>query len=113
MSELEEEFLSFFALYQRLNKEKLPYPVREHRFLPPRKWRFDFAWPELQVAVEIEGGLWTGGRHSRGAGMQADMTKYNEAARHGWRVLRLGERHLRREPDATYELIRDTLSWKD
>lgn len=62
---------------------------REHRFHPSRKWRFDFAWPESKVAVEVEGGHWTGGRHTRGAGFEADCEKYMEAMVMGWRVLRV------------------------
>lgn len=62
--------------------------VREHRFSPPRRWRFDIAWPELFVAVEIEGGVWTGGRHVRGLGYENDLRKYNAANRLGWHVFR-------------------------
>jgi len=35
--------------------EGLPAPVFEYRFHPSRKWRFDIAWPERRVAVEVEG----------------------------------------------------------
>lgn len=66
----------------------LPEPVAEHRFALPRRWRFDFAWPDHLVAVEIDGGLWTYGRHNRPAGAIRDMEKLNAAARLGWRVLR-------------------------
>ena len=69
--------------------------VREHRFAPPRRWRFDFAMPELLIAVEIEGGVWTGGRHTRGSGFVADAEKYAEAACLGWRVLRITGEHVR------------------
>lgn len=62
--------------------------VQEHRFHKIRYWRFDFAWPEFKVAVEIEGGVWVKGRHNRGAGFIEDCHKYNEAARMGWTVLR-------------------------
>ncbi|WP_235204136.1 endonuclease domain-containing protein [Bordetella bronchiseptica] len=70
-------------------------PVREYRFAAPRQWRFDFAWPHARVAVEIEGGVWTGGRHTRGAGFVADTEKYNAAAIAGWRVLRFTEKAVR------------------
>ena len=63
-------------------------PVSEHRFHPVRKWRFDYAWPELKIALEVEGGAWTGGRHTTGKGFVADMEKYNTAAALGWRVIR-------------------------
>lgn len=66
----------------------LPRPEREFRFCPPRRWRFDFAWPSEKIAVEIEGGTWTNGRHTRGRGFEQDCEKYNEAVLLGWRVLR-------------------------
>lgn len=66
----------------------LPAPVREFRFHPGRKWRFDFCWPEHNLAVEIEGAVWVRGRHTRGSGFVQDMEKYNAAAVAGWRVLR-------------------------
>lgn len=61
---------------------------REYRFDAVRMWRFDFAWPARRLAVEVEGGTWTGGRHTRGSGYQADLEKYNAAAAQGWTVLR-------------------------
>jgi hypothetical protein len=71
-------------------------PRREHRFHPTRRWRFDHAWPAHKVALEVEGGIFTGGRHSRGAGMLKDMEKYNEAQLLGWRVFRVTPEQLRR-----------------
>jgi very-short-patch-repair endonuclease len=64
-----------------------PY-VKEHRFHQDRKWRFDYAFPTLMVAVEIDGGTWISGRHSRGIGYRGDCEKMAEAAILGWRVLR-------------------------
>jgi len=62
---------------------------REFRFAPPRRWRLDFAWPALRVAVEIEGGIWVRGRHTRPTGFLRDAEKYNEAALAGWTLLRV------------------------
>lgn len=62
--------------------------VREYKFHPSRKWRFDFAMPERRIAIECEGGVWSGGRHTRGSGAIGDMEKYNEAAKLGWFVFR-------------------------
>lgn len=62
--------------------------LREHEFHPERRWRFDFAAPCARVALEIEGGVWTRGRHSRGAGMIGDMRKYNAATAKGWKIIR-------------------------
>jgi len=59
----------------------------EHQFAKPRKWRFDFAWPDLKLAVEIQGGQWTQGAHSRGGGMNRDCEKNAHALMLGWRVL--------------------------
>jgi hypothetical protein len=61
-------------------------PVAEHRFAPPRRWRFDWAWPDLLIAVEINGGVWSRGRHVRGKGYLADLEKINAAQALGWRV---------------------------
>lgn len=64
-------------------------PEREYRFHPSRKWRFDFAWPDVKLALEVEGGTAAGkGRHSHGDGFVRDCQKYNAAALLGWRVLR-------------------------
>ena len=62
--------------------------VREYRFDKVRRWRFDFAIPAKLLAIEIEGGTWTNGRHNRGSGMAADCIKYNTAVLRGWRILR-------------------------
>jgi very-short-patch-repair endonuclease len=60
----------------------------EYKFHPDRDWRFDFANPDLMLAIEVDGGVFIGGRHSRGAGMVKDFEKLNEATALGWRVLR-------------------------
>ena len=67
----------------------IPAPTREHKFLPDRRFRFDFAWPERKVAVEVEGGTFVSGRHNRPMSMAKDMEKYNLAAIDGWLVLRV------------------------
>ena len=67
----------------------LPVPVKELRFAPPRRFRFDYAWPEHLLACECDGAIWTGGRHSRGSGIESDCEKFNLALEHGWRVARV------------------------
>ena len=67
---------------------KLPQPEREYRFHDLRLWRFDFAWPDLKIAVEVEGGVFAKGRHTRGKGFSDDCVKYNAATLDGWRLLR-------------------------
>lgn len=82
----------------QLRAAKLPAPVLEYRFArdlaSPRQWRFDLCWPESMLAVEVEGGIFVQGRHGRGAGMLADMEKYNSALVNGWRVLRVAKQHI-------------------
>jgi very-short-patch-repair endonuclease len=60
----------------------------EHKFNPQRKWAFDMAIPSIKLAIEIEGAVWTNGRHTRGKGFLNDIEKYNNAAINGWTVLR-------------------------
>lgn len=69
-------------------------PVPEYVFAPPRKWRFDWAWVPWKLALEIEGGAYTAGRHTRGSGFEGDLEKYSEAAALGWRIVRVLPRQL-------------------
>jgi hypothetical protein len=62
--------------------------VPEHKFHPERRWRFDLAFPSQMVAFEREGGVYTGGRHTRGRGYEADCEKYNAAVIAGWKLIR-------------------------
>lgn len=78
----------------------LPQPIPEYRFHPQRKWRADYAWPLQRVLVEIDGGAWTQGRHTRGAGFIGDQQKLNAATLLGFSVLRY-------TPDRLGECIAD------
>lgn len=71
--------------------------VKEHKFHPDRRWRFDYAIPEYKIALEVEGGVWTQGRHTRSQGFLGDMEKYNTATLMGWRVFRC-------TPDTLYKM---------
>jgi very-short-patch-repair endonuclease len=66
----------------------LPVPQSEFAFHPVRKWRVDFAYPDKKIAIEVEGGIYTKGRHVRGQGYEKDCEKYNELAICGWRLIR-------------------------
>lgn len=81
--------------------------VKEYKFHPTRKWRFDFAIPEHKIAIEIDGGVWNYGRHNRAQGYLADMKKFNAAASLGWIVLKFtpDEQYSR----ATFDIIRETI----
>lgn len=80
---------------QQVHALRLPTPTREHLFHATRRWRFDFAWPEFMVAVEIDGGTWARGRHTRGAGFQSDAEKGNAAQELGWRVFHYTAKDVR------------------
>lgn len=86
----------------------LPEPQPEWRFAPDRRWRFDWAWIGAKVALEIEGGVFTKGRHTRGAGFVRDMEKYNAATLLGWSVYRVTPDQLY-QPQ-TLELLRAALA---
>ena len=103
------------AIYDQICDLGLPKPVKEYRFHPVRRWRFDLAWPGRRLALEVEGGIYgqvvichkcgvkvlqkldkggmvqvrTGGRHNRGKGYEADCLKYSTAAVMGWKVIRV------------------------
>lgn len=106
MSKITEEknALLFLSLLHSFGIEK---PEREHRFHDTRRFRFDFAWPKYQLAVEIEGGIWINGGHNRGVGYSKDMEKYNLATLRGWRILRFAPKDIKNEN--TYAMIRECL----
>ena len=81
--------------------------VKEYKFHPTRRWRFDFAIPQYKIAIEIDGGVWTYGRHNRSSGYIADMEKFNAAASLGWVVLKFtpDEQYTKK----TFDLIRQTI----
>ena len=95
-----------FLLHQRLGVEC----VREYRFHPTRQWRFDYAIPDLRIAIEIDGGIWINGRHNRASGYLGDMEKFNTAATLGWVVLKFTP--LEQYSQKTLELITQTIANK-
>lgn len=78
-------------------------PETEVKFHPIRRWRFDYAFPEKKLAVEIDGGLWQYGRHNRASGRIKDMEKENAAAVLGWRILYFTPQQAKKTE--TYKLI--------
>lgn len=82
------------AMASILKALKLPHK-REHKFHSDRLWRFDFALEQYKLAIEVEGGVHSGGRHTRGVGFEKDCIKYNEAAMLGWTVIRFPTEHVK------------------
>ena len=74
-------------------------PKTEYRFLKKRRFRFDFAWPDRMIAMEVEGGVWMkgGGGHTTGKGYTRDLEKYNLATLHGWEVYRFTTQDVTKE----------------
>jgi len=91
---------------QQCRMAGLPVPTPEYLFARSmkRRWRFDWAFVEQQVAVEVEGGAFMvgGGRHTRGAGFVRDLEKYNHATILGWRVLRVTPQQITNWKALTY-----------
>ena len=82
-SHLEQKF---HDLWQELGGPEL---VTEEMLNEGRRFRTDFSHAASKVAIEIEGGVWTAGRHLRPLGFISDAQKYNQLEMDGWSVLRL------------------------
>lgn len=87
------------ALALQIRAAGLSPPVPQMRPIAGRKFRADFGWPGARLLVEVQGGIWTLGRHNRGSGYEQDCARLNELTLAGWRVLYVTERHIR-EGDA-------------
>ena len=85
----------------------IPEPTYEYKFHPVRRWRMDIAWVEQKVFLEVDGGIWINGGHSRGAQMKKDWEKMNTAAGMGWRILKCEPKDLCTE--GMIEVIRNAI----
>lgn len=74
-------------LLGKIREAGLPEPTREFKALKDRQFPWDFAWPEQRLLVEVQGGIYRQGAHSRGAGIERDMEKLNLATLAGYRCL--------------------------
>lgn len=86
--------------------------LREYKFderegKESRQFRFDYAWPQKRIALEVEGGIWRkgGGAHSHPTGIIRDIEKYNLAMMQGWRVIRLASGDPGKFPPAELEWL--------
>jgi len=86
----------------------LPVPVPEYKFHPTRRWRIDAAWPDVLLACEVNGGVYTQGRHTRGTGYAADMENRNALNMQGWTVLEYEPRKIDYQTIAiVYQRLKD------
>ena len=111
-----------FLYYWQLLSNDTPMPIQEYHFVREivgnesgirkrikerglQDWRFDFAWPNEKVAVELEGGTWIKGAHTRGNHYRSDCEKYNFAQISGWKVLRFTGDMLEENPTKCIKLV--------
>ena len=104
MSDLEASFDTYWRILGG------PLLTPEHAFAPPRKWAFDRCHVDARIAIEIDGGTWSGGRHTRGAGYRDDCIKLNKAASLGWLVYRLTSDMLTDAPAQHLQPIIDKIA---
>lgn len=104
MSDGEAAFLHFWHILL----PDMPTPEREYRFDPWRAWRFDFAWPAVSIAVEVES--WG---HRTEARYMTDMEKYNEATQAGWQVYRCTRKMLETSPDRFLQIVEQSIRQRE
>ena len=115
-SDLEAKFLFY---WNALAPSDLHDPAVEHRFAPHRRFRFDVAFVEQKIAIELQGGIWMrtkSGRsagHAYGARMERDYEKLNLAQSLGWAVFYFTGGMLDRDPVGCIELVKVALSKKE
>lgn len=81
-------------LSQHLRTLKIEFE-QEFKFHPTRKWRADFHLKGKKILVEVEGGIWSNGRHTRGKGYLGDLDKYNAATMMGYQVIRFSTEQVK------------------
>lgn len=80
---------------------------REHQFDQQRKWRFDFAFPAIKIAVEYEGGIFMDrSGHNSHTGIQRDIEKYNRAQALGWKIVRCTAKDYTTVPKSLNDLVK-------
>lgn len=100
-----------FDAHLKTHAPDMERPVAEYRFAKAqgREYRFDRCWPARMLAVELDGGVHTGGRHVRGSGFTEDCRKLNLAVSLGWRVLRFTSEMMVKDPLGCLAQLRDVL----
>lgn len=102
-----------FGYYWRVilgDADSVPKPTGEFEFDPVRGWRLDWAWPDVCVGVEVDGGQWTafGGRH----GHDADLEKTNALVEARWLVFHYSPQMLDKDPTSCVLQVARTVAWK-
>lgn len=87
-----------------------PALEREYPCCPGRRFRLDFAHPPTRVGIELHGGVWTGGRHTSGAGFSRDCEKRCLLAAQGWLLFELTADMVLKAPLTWAGLIHETIT---
>lgn len=106
-SPVETKFFKFAIQHFPVSAEEdsLHYFTREFRFHHHRQYRFDFAWPNLKIAVEIQGFAY----HSSKKAVIRDYCKYNLAVENDWLVIQVTSGMLTNHQDELQRVIHHTL----
>ena len=107
-SSAERTFLFYWRVLG-MEDDGIEQPQREYRGIKGRRFRFDFAWPLSKVVVEIDGGVFVKGAHTRGVGYEKDCEKQNLAVAQGWKYFRLTPGMLKRDAEQWIKLIAECL----
>lgn len=99
-SKLEREFDAYARSLD------LPEAVKQYRFSPSRRFKFDRCYMDQKVAIELDGGVYSGGAHVRGKGYESNREKDNLAIELGWVVLHYTSKQLRSDPVGVVEQIK-------
>lgn len=89
------------VLCVQIAQADLPEPELEYLFAPVvdgkpiRRWRFDLCWPRHELALEIDGGMFGGGRHGGARSSVRDLEKRNCAQLMGWNVIHVTPSQVR------------------
>ncbi|MGH2793297.1 MAG: DUF559 domain-containing protein [Actinomycetota bacterium] len=65
----------------------------------------EFAYPDLQLAIEVDGYRWLSGKST----WQRDLHRRNELTRLGWHVIHVSANDIELRPNQTIETIRQAL----
>lgn len=78
------------AFAKQIADARLPNPLLEFKFMQARDWRFDYAWPDFMLAVEVQGMV-----HRIKNRFLNDVEKLAYAQMHGWTVLLVAGQDVR------------------
>ena len=93
--ELSESALERILYAQICDRTKIPLPVQQLRFAAGRDYRADFAWPDHRLLVEVDGGLWIGGKHAIALHETRRQRRRIYAQALGWSIVEVGPPDVR------------------